>query len=169
MSVIIPFRDQPELLRNCLRSLRRSTFGRVEVVLVDNGSAEPRTDRLLARLALRSDTRIVRRPEPFNFSRLCNAGAAAATSDHLVFLNNDTEVLTRDWLERMLALAADPQVGAVGANALYPDRTIQHAGLLPRSDGMWVHPYRGLPVTHAGETANCAAFASFRRSRPRAC
>ncbi|MBN9122102.1 MAG: glycosyltransferase family 2 protein [Planctomycetes bacterium] len=143
VSIIIPFRDRPELLRNCLRSLRWSTFRNFEVVLVDNGSEEPRTGRLLARISAKRDVRLISRPGAFNFSFLCNAGAAAATGDHLLFLNNDTEVLTRSWLERMLALATGPAVGAVGATLLYPDHTIQHAGLLPRSDGMWVHPYRG--------------------------
>lgn len=149
VSIVIPFRDRPELLRNCLRSLRWSAFRNVEVVLVDNGSEDPRTGRVLARASARHDVRLVSRPGPFNFSLLCNAGAAAATGDHLVFLNNDTEVLSRRWLERMLALAADPAVGVVGATLLYPDRTIQHAGILPRSDGMWVHPYRGQPEAAA--------------------
>ncbi|MBY0456419.1 MAG: glycosyltransferase family 2 protein [Gemmataceae bacterium] len=151
VSVVIPFRDRHELLANCLRSLKRSTFPSVELVLVDNGSTDPRTDRLLARVRRRPDVRAVTCSGPFNFSRLCNAGAHAATGDHLVFLNNDVEVLTPDWLERMLALGADPAVGVVGATLLYPDRTIQHAGLLPRSDGMWVHAHRGLPATHPGD------------------
>jgi GT2 family glycosyltransferase len=151
VSIVIPFRDRPELLRNCLRSLRRSTFANLEIVLVDNGSEHPRTGRLLARASARHDVRLVRRPGPFNFARLCNDGARAATGDHLLFLNNDTEVLTRRWIERMLAPAADPAVGAVGATLLYPDRTIQHAGMLPRSDGMWVHPYRGEPADAPGE------------------
>lgn len=149
VSIIIPFRDQPELLRNCLRSLRWSTFRNVEVVLVDNGSEAPRTGRLLARISAKRDIRLVSRPGQFNFSLLCNAGAATATGDHLVFLNNDTEVLSRHWLERMLALTADPAVGAVGATLLYPDHTIQHVGMLPRSDGMWVHSHRGEPVENA--------------------
>jgi GT2 family glycosyltransferase len=151
VSVVIPFRDRPELLRNCLRSLRRSTFANLEIVLVDNGSEDPRTGRLVARASQRQDMRLISRPGPFNFSRLCNDGARAATGDHLLFLNNDTEVLTRRWVERMLVLAADPAVGAVGATLLYPDRTIQHAGMLPRSDGMWVHPYRGEPAETPGE------------------
>lgn len=146
VSVVIPFRDQPELLRNCLRSLRRSTFRNVEVILVDNGSERPATGRLLARISAKRDIKLVSRPGAFNFSLLCNAGAAAASGDHLVFLNNDTEVLSRRWLERMLSLVAEPTIGVVGATLLYPDRTIQHAGLLPRSDGMWVHPHRGEPV-----------------------
>ncbi len=146
VSIIIPFRDRPELLRNCLRSLRLGTFRNFEVILVDNGSEEPATGRLLARISAKRDVRLISRPGPFNFSLLCNAGAAVATGDYLLFLNNDTEVLMRRWLERMLQLAADPAVGAVGATLLYPDRTIQHAGLLPRSDGMWVHAHRGAPI-----------------------
>lgn len=151
VSVVIPFRDRPELLRNCLRSLRRSTYRKLEIVLVDNGSEDPRTARLLANISARHNVKLVSCPEEFNFSRLCNLGAKRATGDHLLFLNNDTEVLTRRWVERMLRLAADPAVGAVGATLLYPDRTIQHAGLFPRSDGAWVHPYRGAPADERGE------------------
>lgn len=151
VSIVIPFRDRPELLRNCLRSLRRSTYTKTELVLVDNGSGCPRTDRLVASARARRGAAVVRCDEPFNFSRLCNLGARRATGDHLLFLNNDTEVLTPRWLERMLALAADPAVGVVGATLLYPDRTIQHAGLFPRSDGAWVHPYRGAPADEPGE------------------
>lgn len=151
VSIIIPFRDRPELLRNCLRSLRRSTYKKIEIVLVDNGSEDPRTARLLASISAKRNVKLVRCDEPFNFSRLCNLGARKATGDHLLFLNNDTEVITRRWLEHMLLLVADPAVGAVGATLLYPDRTIQHAGLFPRSDGAWVHPYRGQPADARGE------------------
>jgi GT2 family glycosyltransferase len=134
-----------------LRSLRASTYRNFEVVLVDNGSTDPRTLRLLARLRERRRCRVVACPEPFNFSRLCNLGASTASGDYLVFLNNDTEVLARDWLEQLLRIGGDPSVGVVGATLLYPDRTIQHAGLFPRADGLWVHPYRGLPGDHAGD------------------
>ena len=150
VSIVIPFRDQPELLRNCLRSLRSSTVHRFEVVLVDNGSTDVRTLRLLKRLPSRR-FRVVACPGEFNFSRLCNEGARHARGDALLFLNNDTEVLARDWLERLLALAADPAVGVAGATLLYPDRTIQHAGLFPRTDGTWVHPYRGRPENELGD------------------
>jgi GT2 family glycosyltransferase len=151
VSVVIPFRDQPELLANCLRSLRASTAHDFEVVLVDNGSVEPATKRLLERAVRRPGFHVLDAAGPFNFSALCNAGAAAATGDFLLFLNNDTEVLARDWLEHLTAIAADPRVGAVGATLLYPDRTIQHAGLFPRTDGEWFHPYRGRSANEAGE------------------
>src|SRR5262249_20185600 len=127
VSIIIPFKDQLDLLRGCLRSLRRSTYRNYEVVLVDNGSEEPATRRYLERARLRR--RVVGCPGPFNFSWLCNEGARRARGEFLVFLNNDTEVLTPDWLQRLLVVACRPDVGVVGATLLYPDRTIQHAGL----------------------------------------
>mgnify|MGYP002779399632 FL=1 len=105
----------------------------------------------MASIRAKRHVRRLRCDEAFNFSRLCNLGARRASGEYLLFLNNDTEVLTRRWLERMTALAADPAVGAVGATLLYPDRTIQHAGLFPRSDGAWVHPYRGAPAETPGE------------------
>jgi GT2 family glycosyltransferase len=145
VSIVIPFKDRVELLRNCLRSLRTSTYRDVELVLVDNGSTELRTRRFLWRVEARPGVRVVECPGPFNFSRLCNEGARQASGDCVLFLNNDTEVLTRDWLQRLLAIAADPGVGAVAATLLYPDGTIQHAGIYPRADGNWLHPYRGLP------------------------
>jgi GT2 family glycosyltransferase len=151
VSIVIPFRDRPELMRNCLRSLRTSTYRDYEVVLVDNGSTEARTLRLLARLRRSSRYRVIDSPGEFNFARLCNTGAAAASGEHLLFLNNDTEVLARDWLERLLSIGADRTVGVVGATLLYPDRTIQHVGIFPRGDGRWVHPYRGLPHDHPGD------------------
>lgn len=151
VSIVIPFHDRPELLLNCLRSLRASRYRRFEVILVDNGSAESRTLRLLDRLRSRRRYRVIDCSGEFNFSRLCNAGVRHSRGEHLVFLNNDTEVLDRDWLDQLLAVAGDPAVGVVGATLLYPDRTIQHAGLFPRADGLWVHPYRGRPEGEPGE------------------
>jgi GT2 family glycosyltransferase len=151
VSIVIPFRDRPELLRNCLRSLRASRYRRFEVILVDHSSTDPRTRRLLDRLRSRRRYRVIDCTGEFNFSRLCNEGAKQTRGEHLVFLNNDTEVLDRDWLDQLLTVAGDPGVGVVGATLLYPDRTIQHAGLFPRADGQWVHPHRGRPEDEPGE------------------
>jgi GT2 family glycosyltransferase len=147
VSIVIPFRDQLGLLRGCLRSLRLGTHRDFEVVLVDNGSAQPATRRYLER----TRRAVVRCPGAFNFSRLCNEGARRAGGEFLLFLNNDVEVLRPDWLQRLLGVARRPDVGIVGATLLYPDRTIQHAGLFPRPDGQWVHGYRGLPADAAGD------------------
>lgn len=151
VSIIIPFRDQAELLSRCLASLRR-TAAEAEVVLVDNGSAEPRTKSVLREWQPAGNVTIVRRDEPFNFSRLCNAGAREAGREALLFLNNDVMASQPDWLQAMLDVLADPRVGVVGATLLYPDRTLQHVGLAPTGrDGAWEHPYRFYPESLAGE------------------
>jgi GT2 family glycosyltransferase len=151
VSLVIPFRDRPELLRDCLASLRLSTYRRFEVVLVDNGSRDPALLRWLDRLGRRRRFRVVRRPEPFNFSALCNAGARRARGNWLLFLNNDTVVLTPDWLEQLLVAAGQPGVGVVGGTLLYPDGTLQHAGMFQRADGVWDHFSRGQPGDYPGE------------------
>lgn len=143
VSIVIPFRDQYELLRDCLRSIRLSSWRNHEVILVDNGSEDPRLLRWLARLSHKRRYRIVSRPEPFNFARLCNVGAEQANGEHLLFLNNDTCVLSPDWLEQMLQVALQPEVGIVGASLFYPDGAIQHVGATRRTDGVWEHLYRG--------------------------
>jgi GT2 family glycosyltransferase len=151
VSLVIPFRDRPELLRECLGSLALGTYRNYEVVLVDNDSTDPRLLRALARLGQRRRVRAVSCPGAFNFSHVCNEGARAATGDWLVFLNNDTVVLTPDWLEQMLVVAGQPQVGVVGATLLYPDGTLQHAGMARRTDGVWEHCYRARPGDDPGD------------------
>lgn len=151
VSIVIPFRDQVELLRNCLRSLRRCSYRPMEVLLLDNGSTSPRTLRYLDRLQLRPEYRVFSCPGPFNFSRLCNRGGDEARGDFLVFLNNDVEALALDWLERLVELGGRPDIGIVGATLLYPDGALQHAGIFPDKGGRWRHVYRGCPQTYAGE------------------
>jgi GT2 family glycosyltransferase len=148
VSVIIPFRDQYALLRTCLRSLR-GTRRLGEIVLVDNGSREPRLGAYLER----TRHRVVRCDEPFNFARLCNLGAHQARGEWLLFLNNDIEALHPDWLEAMLRVAALPGIGPVGATLVYPDGGIQHAGLHPDANGQWIHVHRHRPA-HEPELAH---------------
>jgi GT2 family glycosyltransferase len=151
VSIIIPFRDHVNLLHRCLTSLSYSTYRPYEVLLVDNGSVDPRTFDYLRRFGNRGRRRWVPCPGPFNFSRLCNHGAQQADGEFLLFLNNDTEVLALDWLEQLLVVADDPRIGVVGATLYYPDLTIQHAGIFPDNGNTWVHRYRGYPQDHAGD------------------
>jgi GT2 family glycosyltransferase len=144
VSIIIPFRDRVGLLRNCLRGLRRTSYRRCEVILVDNGSTCSRTRRYLSRLQGRKRLRVISCAGDFNFSRLCNRGAAEARGDYLLFLNSDIEVVHPDWLERLLEAAGHPRIGIVGATLLYPDGTLQHAGIFPLAAGEWTHAHRGL-------------------------
>lgn len=150
VSILIPFKDQLGLLRNCLRSLRRGAYRRLEIVLIDNGSTAPDMLRYLSRMKQRRGFRVVECPGDFNFARICNLGAQQASGNHLLFLNNDIEVLTPDWLERMVALAENSQVGIVGSTLLYPDGTIQHAGIEQLSNGLWQHTFRGSTPENAG-------------------
>jgi GT2 family glycosyltransferase len=143
VSIVIPFKDRVELLRGCLRSLRQCTYRDFEIILVDNGSKRRSTARYLDHLRKRGAAEIVECPGKFNFSHVCNRGAGLATGDYLLFLNNDVEVQATDWLERLLRVARQPEVGIVGGTLLYPDGTIQHAGLFPRPDGRWIHANRG--------------------------
>jgi GT2 family glycosyltransferase len=151
VSILIPFRDRPGLLRALLTSLRGSSYRRFDIVLLDNGSTWPRTRRLLARLSGRRGIQVLSCPGPFHFARLCNRGAAHATGDFLLFLNNDMEVLSHDWLKQLLCVAAHPRVGIVGGTLLYPDGTLQHAGIFPCGTGQWVHAYRGYPGDYPGD------------------
>ncbi len=146
VSVIIPLRDHVELLRPCLKSLRRG-YPDLEIVLVDNGSREPRTLRVLDRLRQRRGIKVLTWPGGFNFSTLCNAGARQACGDYLLFLNNDTEALSPNWCRHMLQLFSHDEVGVVSALLVYPDQTIQHAGLFPDQQNRWVHAGRGLPAS----------------------
>ena len=150
VSILIPFKDQLGLLRNCLRSLRRGTYRRLEIVLLDNGSTAPEMLRYLKRMERRRGFRVVHCPGEFNFARICNVGSQHASGHYLLFLNNDVEVLSSDWLERMLVVAENAEVGVVGSTLLYPDGTIQHAGIEQLANGLWRHAFRGTTPDHAG-------------------
>lgn len=150
-SVIVATRDRLELLRRCVDGVLRATdYARREVVVLDNGSERPETLAWLAEAARDPRVRVLRRPGPFNFSGLMNDGAAAARGAVLVFLNNDVEPLDAGWLDELVRQAWRPEVGAVGAKLLYPDRKVQHAGVAMA--GAWVarHVGVGVPDRAAG-------------------
>lgn len=160
-TIMIPFRDRPELLSRCLTSLfahtGSGTSERFEVVLLDNGSREPATRALLARWRGERNVRVLELPGVFNFAALNNAGAKAAAGTHLLLLNNDTEILERGWLDELVGWASLPDVGAVGCRLLYPDRTLQHAGVWLGVAGLAAHAYIGAPAEHAGHAGELRA------------
>ena len=144
ISIIVPTRDRSDLLRTCLDGLARTRFpGAREIIVVDNGSEEPRTKALFAELASTGTARVLAAPGPFNFAALTNAGVAAATGELVCLLNNDIEIAEPDWLEQMAAFAVRPEVGAVGARLLYPDGAIQHAGVALGIGGAAGHVDKG--------------------------
>jgi GT2 family glycosyltransferase len=150
VSVIIPLRDQPEVLDRAIRSIRaKSTYQSLELILVDNGSVEPATRALLERLASEG-ARVLPQPGPFNFARLNNAAARLAHGDYLLFLNNDVEVLAPSWIEALLEQALRPEVGAAGARLLFPEGPVQHAGVVLGLGGIAGHAGRLLPPSSGG-------------------
>lgn len=131
VSVIIPTRDRFELLRRCIESLlTHTTYRNFEVLVVDTGSTDRRVLDYYAELARQPRMRLLQFEGEFNYAAVNNLGARHATGDHLLFLNNDVEILEPDWLEEMLRWSQRREVGAVGAKLLYPEGTIQHAGIV---------------------------------------
>lgn len=137
ISIIIPSRNNGTVLRRCVESLfATSTWRRFEVVVLDNGSNQPETLEILRALSERNGVRVIRHDAPFNYSELNNIGVREAQGDVLLFLNDDTELLTSDGLERMLGYAQLPHVGGVGAKLLYPQNMqVQHAGVINIAPG----------------------------------
>lgn len=131
VSIIIPSKDQVDILDQCLTSiLQQTTYDNYEIIIVENNSAEPATfayyDSIVAK---HSNIRVEYWPAEFNFSKLINFGASKACGDYLLLLNNDTKLITPDWLEWLVGTCQRDEVGAVGVRLYYPDDTIQHAGI----------------------------------------
>jgi O-antigen biosynthesis protein len=150
-SIIIPFRDEPRFLRACIDSIDRTrALIAPDYILVDNGSMQPETATLLERLTVRSDVRLLRDDRPFNWAGLNNAASALATTDVLVFLNNDIEALSVGWLDTLCGQVERRDVGAVGARLVYPDRRLQHCGVVLGLGGAAGHPLVGLAENEPG-------------------
>ena len=145
VSVIIPTRNGLEVLDPCLRSLLDQTdYPNLEVVVVDNGSDDPATLAFLDDLEAAGRIHVLVDSSPFNYSALNNKAVEQATGDWICLMNNDIEVVQSEWLIQMLAYAQRPGVGAVGARLLYPDRCIQHGGVLLGIGGVAGHAHHGL-------------------------
>jgi len=131
VSIIIPTRDRLTALKRCLDSIRdRTSYRNYEIILVNNGSKEADTLAYLGQLRRQENIQVLDHPIPFNYSALNNWGVGFARGDHLLFLNNDTEVINGEWLEALLEHSQRPEVGAVGAKLLFPNNTLQHAGVI---------------------------------------
>jgi len=137
ISIIIPTRDHGDVLRRCIESIfKKSTYMNFELIVLDNGSVDAATLGYLEKIKAEPNISVIRHAEPFNYSELNNIGADSAEGEILLFLNDDTEVVTPDWLERMGGYAQLGHIGAVGAKLLYPGgQKIQHAGVLNLQDG----------------------------------
>jgi len=153
VSIVIPTRDSARNLDRCLLALfERTTYPDFEVVVVDNGSRELEAQSVLEKWGVRERARFrtIRVDAPFNHSSLVNAGVATSGGSYLLLLNDDTEVIAPDWLESMVGHAQRPSIGAVGAQLLYRDNTIQHAGIVGGVMGSGGHAERRAPANAPG-------------------
>ncbi len=147
VSIIIPTRDGVEVLERCIRSIESKTdYLHYEILIVDNGSSKPETLTYFSSLR----HRVLRLDEPFNYSRLNNFGAQHAKGEFLLLLNNDTEVISPEWMRAMLELCHLPGVGLVGAKLHYPDGRIQHAGVVLGIKGVAGHSHKYFPGRSRG-------------------
>jgi len=152
VSIIIPFRDKPDLLDTCVNSiLDNSTWENIEIIAVSNNSRSSETYSLVHQLEEKSSRfRCVEFNEEFNFSKVVNYGVSQARGEYLIILNNDIEVISWDWIEAMLEQAQREEVGAVGAKLLYPNNTIQHAGIIIGLGGYAGHSHKLCRVNSPG-------------------
>ncbi len=153
VSIIIPTKDLADTLDVCLKSVfAKTTYDNYEVIVIDNGSVESKTSRCFASWQQRQPERFkcYDYNVPFNYSQINNYAVSQAQGDYLLFLNNDTEVITPDWLEAMVEQAQRPSIGAVGSKLLYPDDTIQHAGVVLGIGGVAGHSHKHLHTSQPG-------------------
>lgn len=146
VSLIIPTRNSVHLVRQCIDSVvEKTVYANYEIVLIDNGSDDPEALRYFESIDADPRIRVIRDDRPFNYSALNNAAVELARGELICLLNNDIEVISPEWLTEMVSLAIQPAVGAVGAKLLYPNDTIQHAGLVTGILGVAGNAHKHLP------------------------
>ncbi|WP_342586751.1 glycosyltransferase family 2 protein [Limnoraphis robusta] len=153
VSIIIPTRDLGEILDRCLESIfTKSTYPNYEVILIDNASVEDYTHQVITKWKEKESSRFncYKLDIIFNYSTLNNYAVSQAKGDYLLFLNNDTEVITSDWIEAMVEQAQRPSIGAVGALLLYPNNTIQHAGVVMGMRDVAAHSHQYFEANQPG-------------------
>lgn len=151
VAIIMPTRDGGAILRRAVETVLVATrYPSFELLIVDNGSQSAETLRFLADVTRDPRVRVRRDDSPFNYSALNNRAVASTTAEVIALLNDDVEVLDGDWLAEMVSLALRPSVGCVGAKLLYPDNTVQHAGVILGIGGVAGHAHKRFPASHHG-------------------
>ena len=151
VSIIIPNKDNRELLAACLEGLKQDgIYGHYEILIVENNSKMPETFAFYQKLEEEPGIRVLYYDKPFNYSAINNFAAEHARGDYLLFLNNDVTPIESGWLGEMLGVCQRPEVGAVGAKLLYPDDTIQHAGIVIGMGGIAGAMFVGMDARHGG-------------------
>ena len=153
VSIVIPNKDHVDDLNRCVRSiLDKTSYENYEVVVVENNSQLDETFAYYSTLEKFPKVRVLRYEDEFNYSRINNWAVRQCDADYIVLLNNDTQIITHDWLQNMLMYAQREDVGAVGAKLYFPDGRIQHAGVVIKmgDDRIAAHAYYGAGHDHIG-------------------
>lgn len=151
VSVIIPTHNGIELLQRCIESLQSKTeYNPFEIIVVDNRSDDPKTLEYLNTLEWRNIAKVIKFDQPFNYSSINNYAATYARGKLLCLMNNDIEIINKEWLSEMVSQAVRQEIGVVGAMLYYPNDTIQHAGVVIGMGGCAGHLYIGCPNTITG-------------------
>ncbi len=163
VSVVIPTCDQSQMLEACVESLFGCTYQEIEVILVENGSKEPQTEKVYAKLQQGhpGKVKVARWQKGFNYSALINYGAGFAQGEYLLLLNNDTKVISADCIEEMLGYLQRPEVGVVGPKLYFKDGLVQHAGMLVGPYDALVHVHQFFPPGRAGYQARAVRPGNF--------
>ena len=146
ISIIIPFKDNLINLKRCISEIKNSSYTNYEIIIVTS------TDEILNKLSdiTEDNIKVINRREPFNFSKLLNEGILASEGEHIITLHDDVFPLKKDWIEALLEHSQRTDVGCVGAKLLYPNKTIQHAGVVVGVCGVCVHSFINLSSQDGG-------------------
>lgn len=152
VTILIPNRNEKKVLKTCIESIKKLTsYDNYEIVIIENNSTEKNIFDYYEELKKEEKIKILEFPEKgFNYSNIINYGVKNTDGEYIVQLNNDTELLTPDWLEKMLGMNQREDVGAVGVKLYYPDGTIQHAGTIIGVYGVAGHVFKGIYKTAHG-------------------
>lgn len=157
VSIIIPSSDHVDDLRKCVNSIIiKTTYKNYEIIIIDNNSKETRTFEYYNELRNNAKTNIITWEKEFNFSSINNFAFKHARGKYVLFLNNDTEVISNNWIEEMLMFAQREDVGAVGCMLYYPDNTIQHAGVVLGIGGVAGHIHKNFKRNEYGYMSRAA-------------
>lgn len=151
VSIIIPNKDNRDILKKCIDSvLQKSTYDNYEIIVVENNSTEKETFEYYKEIEKDDRIRVIKWEQGFNFSAINNFAVKHANGEYIIFLNNDIEVKTPSWIEGMLGNAQRSDVGIVGCRLIYPDNTIQHAGVVIGIGGIAANIFTNLPAARSG-------------------
>ena len=150
LSIIIPTRDNADILKVCVNSiLDKTTYPNYEIIVIDNGSVEKATLKLFSSWP-KDKIRVIRDESPFNFSAINNRAAKSARGELICLMNNDIEIITSDWAEEMASFATMAEVGCVGARLWYPNGRLQHGGVITGLGGVAAHSHKHFGKSECG-------------------